>query len=273
MHQTYLLTGRRRLAEESVERAFQLAWERWPEVASDRDPTGWVRAAAHECAMSPWQRLYRSHQHPDRPAVHLERSRPPLRAALLALPPVHRRALLLSDGLGLGLPETAAETEASTPATANRLLHARSAVARRVPELRTPELLRAHLGALTVTGPAVKLPAARAVRTASERKTRFWTRLTVGCLVLLAAVTAFALATAPTHYARPTGPPHRVEGVPPRGGPQQLTAADTKLWKKLTTNEPHGPGRLVPQTLLTTSQPRFTGSECRFRFANHVHWL
>jgi hypothetical protein len=65
--------------------------------------------------------------------------------------------------------------------------------------------------------------------------------------VVLAAVTSFALATTPTHYARPTGPPQRVEGVPPRGGPEKLTAADKKLRKKLSGTEPHGPGRLVPQ--------------------------
>ncbi|MFF3150714.1 helix-turn-helix domain-containing protein, partial [Streptomyces sp. NPDC057927] len=48
VRQTYLLTGRRELARESVECAFQLAWYRWPEVAMDRDPAGWVRATAHE---------------------------------------------------------------------------------------------------------------------------------------------------------------------------------------------------------------------------------
>lgn len=53
VRQTYLLTGRRELARESVERAFQLAWHRWPEVAMDPDPAGWVRATAYECALSP----------------------------------------------------------------------------------------------------------------------------------------------------------------------------------------------------------------------------
>lgn len=53
VHQTYLLTGRRGLSRESVEHAFLLAWQRWPEVAVDRDPVGWVRAAAYEYALSP----------------------------------------------------------------------------------------------------------------------------------------------------------------------------------------------------------------------------
>ena len=40
VRQAYLLTGRRELARESVERAFQTAWQRWPEVAVDR-PRPW----------------------------------------------------------------------------------------------------------------------------------------------------------------------------------------------------------------------------------------
>ncbi len=53
VRQAYLLTGRRDLAHESVERAFQRAWDHWPEVARDPDPPGWVRAAAHDWALSP----------------------------------------------------------------------------------------------------------------------------------------------------------------------------------------------------------------------------
>uniref|UniRef100_UPI000BF1CF85 helix-turn-helix domain-containing protein n=1 Tax=Streptomyces sp. st170 TaxID=1828058 RepID=UPI000BF1CF85 len=120
VRQTYLLTGRRALARESVERAFELAWQRWPEVAVDRDPAGWVRAAAYEYAMSPWHRLRRTHRHPDAPPT--EPGKRALFDALLDLPPAYRRTLLLYDGVGLDLPETAAETEASTPAAAGRLM-------------------------------------------------------------------------------------------------------------------------------------------------------
>uniref|UniRef100_UPI0011801B72 helix-turn-helix domain-containing protein n=1 Tax=Streptomyces sp. NRRL B-24572 TaxID=1962156 RepID=UPI0011801B72 len=56
VHQTYLLTGRRGLSREAVEHAFHHAWQRWPEVAVDADPAGWVRAAAYEYALSPWHR-------------------------------------------------------------------------------------------------------------------------------------------------------------------------------------------------------------------------
>ena len=143
VRQTYLLTGRRELARESVERAFQIAWQRWPEVARDRDPAGWVRAVAYECALSPWHRLRPRHRHPEPPpADAFDRA---LMDTLLQLPPSYRRTLLLYDGVGLGLPETAAETEASTRAAVNRLMHAREAVAERLPELADPEVLHWRL--------------------------------------------------------------------------------------------------------------------------------
>ncbi|MFD3971348.1 helix-turn-helix domain-containing protein [Streptomyces cyaneofuscatus] len=252
VRQTYLLTGRRSLARESVERAFQLAWHRWPEVAVDRDPVGWVRAAAYEYAMSPWHRLRRVHRHPDEPPT--EPARRALFEALLDLPPAYRRTLLLYDGVGLDLPETAAETEASTPAAAGRLEVARAAVAERVPELAAAaspaeqsELLHDRLGGLAR---AEHVPAplpARTVRTGSENKARLWTRAAIAFAALLIGATALTLHTAPTHYEQPLSPPERVGGVPPRGGPQKLTPQDLKLQKSLKEQLAHGPERLVPR--------------------------
>ncbi|ARI52691.1 helix-turn-helix domain-containing protein [Streptomyces griseobrunneus] len=252
VRQTYLLTGRRRLARESVERAFQLAWHRWPEVAVDRDPAGWVRAAAYEYAMSPWHRLRRTHRHPDAPPT--EPARRALFEALLDLPPAYRRTLLLYDGVGLDLPETAAETEASTPAAAGRLEVARAALAERLPELAAAdspaeqsELLHHRLGGLA-RAEHVPTPApARKVRTGSEDKARLWTRAAIAFAALLIGATALTLHTAPTHYEPPIAPPERVGGVPPRGGPQKLTAQDLKLQKSLNEQLAHGPERLVPE--------------------------
>ncbi|MFI0006670.1 helix-turn-helix domain-containing protein [Streptomyces globisporus] len=251
VRQTYLLTGRRALARESVERAFELAWQRWPEVAVDRDPAGWVRAAAYEYAMSPWHRLRRTHRHPDAPPT--EPGKRALFDALLDLPPAYRRTLLLYDGVGLDLPETAAETEASTPAAAGRLMTARAAVAERLPELadaapaEQSALLQDRLGGLARAEHVPVPRPARAVRTGSESKARLWTRAAVAGFALLIAVTGLTLHTAPTHYEQPISPPERVGGVPPRGGPQKLTAQDLKLQKSLNEQVAHGPERLVPQ--------------------------
>ncbi|WP_406061383.1 helix-turn-helix domain-containing protein [Streptomyces sp. NBC_01077] len=244
VHQTYLLTGRRRLSREAVEYAFHHAWEHWPDVAVDADPVGWVRATAYEYALSPWHRLRRTHKHPDSPPT--EASRRALLTALLELPPPYRRTVLLYDGLGLDLPETAAETEASTPAAANRLLHARTVLGKRVPELAEPEALHRRLSALVTEAPTATLPAARAVRTGSERRTRTWTRAVLGVTAVLIGVTGFTAATAPTRYIPVNVPGETVNGVPVRGGPQKLRLEDLELRDILRSEPNPGPERLTP---------------------------
>ncbi|WP_373412822.1 sigma factor-like helix-turn-helix DNA-binding protein, partial [Streptomyces sp. NRRL B-24572] len=232
------------LSREAVEHAFHHAWQRWPEVAVDADPAGWVRAAAYEYALSPWHRLRRAHKHPDAPPAEADRRA--LLGALLDLPPAYRRTVLLYDGLGLDLPETAAETEASTPAAANRLLHARTVIAERVPELTAPEDLHRRLSALVAEAPAAALPAPRAVRTGSERRARTWTRAVLGVTAILIAVTGFTVVTAPTRYIPVNAPGETVNGVPVRGGPQKLRPEDVELRNKLRSEPNPGPERLVP---------------------------
>ncbi|QNP64837.1 helix-turn-helix domain-containing protein [Streptomyces genisteinicus] len=245
VRQTFVLTGRRRLAHRSVEHAFRLAWQRWPEVATDRDPTGWVRAAAYEYAMSPWHRLRPAHRHPDEPPADAARSE--LLTALHTLPPACLRTLLLYDGLGLDLPETAAETEASTPAAAARVLHAREAVAGRVPRLAAEAALQDELRALATGGPDPAPPPAREVRTGCERSAEVWTRVVVVATALIAAATVIALLTSPGHYEPPMPPTRQVEGVPaPHSGPERLTAEDRKLRDRLAAEPAAGPERLLP---------------------------
>jgi DNA-directed RNA polymerase specialized sigma24 family protein/DNA-binding XRE family transcriptional regulator len=245
VRQTYLLGGRRRLALESVEHAFHLAWQRWPEVAVDRDPAGWVRAVAYEYAMSPWNRLRAVHRYPDEPPQG-----DPLGAlfeALQELPPAYRRALLLHDGLGLGLPETAAETEASTRATANRLLHAREALTERLPELADPGVLRDRLTALADAGSEPLTAPASAVRGGCERRARTWTRTVATATALMAAATVFTMATAPRQYEPPASATRQIDGVPgPQHGPYTLTAKEKSLRDKLREGPGSGPERLAP---------------------------
>lgn len=243
VRQAYLLTGRRELARESVERAFQLAWERWPEVAVDRDPAGWVRAAAYEFALSPWQRLRPRNRQPEAPVA--DPSDRALMAVLLKLPPPQRRTLLLYDGVGLDLPETAAETEASTPATAGRLLRAREAVATRLPELSDPGELHRRLAELASTE-RLRAPASRTVRTGGERRARFWTRAAIAFTVALIGTTALTLRTAPTHYEPPVAPGAEVQGVPARVAQGSLSDTEVALREKLREGAGSGPERVVP---------------------------
>uniref|UniRef100_UPI00404022A3 RNA polymerase subunit sigma-70 n=1 Tax=Streptomyces sp. SS7 TaxID=3108485 RepID=UPI00404022A3 len=244
VRQTYLLCGRRELARESVERAFQLAWQRWPEVAVDRDPAGWVRAAAHEYALSPWHRFRPRFRHPEPPpADAADRA---LLAVLLALPASYRRTVLLYDGVGLDLPETAAETEASTPATANRLLHAREALAASLPQLADPAALHERLAELAS---AQRLRAARpaTVRAGGEARARFWTRAAIAFTVAIIGATALTVHSAPTRYDPPVPPGATVRGVPPEAAPGTLSKKQTALRKKLRANPANGPERLAPQ--------------------------
>ncbi|MFC8140489.1 helix-turn-helix domain-containing protein [Streptomyces paradoxus] len=243
VRQTYLLTGHRELARESVERAFQIAWQRWPEVARDRDPAGWVRAMAYECALSPWHKLRPRYRHPEPPPPDaFDRA---LMDSLLKLPPSYRRTLVLYDGVGLGLPETAAETEASTRAAVNRLAHAREAVAERLPELADPETLHWRLVELASVE---RLRAAKpsVVRKGGERRARFWTRAAIAFTIALIGTTALTVRTAPTHYEPPVPEGETVQGVPPRMAPGPLSESERELRAKLRKEEQRGPERLLP---------------------------
>ncbi|MCX5177438.1 helix-turn-helix domain-containing protein [Streptomyces virginiae] len=248
--QAYLLTGRRALALEAVEKAFVQAWDRWPEVTTDPDPVGWVRAIAYEYALSPWHRFRRAHRHLDKPPA--EPADRILLDALLSLSPANRRTVLLYDGVGLDLPDTAAETEATTPTAGNRLVHAHADLADRIPELadvpleKQSALLRDLFTALR---PAVDLeprPAA-VVRGGGERRTRLWTRATLSLTAMIAVSTSYTLMTAPTHYEPPLAPGESVSGVPPLAGPQQLTDRGKQLHDKLRAHPEAGPARIAPR--------------------------
>ncbi|CAM5262843.1 hypothetical protein SALBM135S_04126 [Streptomyces alboniger] len=243
VRQAYLLTGRRSLAQESVERAFHRAWQRWPEVAVDRDPAGWVRAAVHDYAMSPWHRFRPGLRHPDAlPADPTDRA---FLRVLLSLPPAQRRTLLLYDGVGLDLPETAAETEASTPAAAYRLMHARETVADALPALAAPEEIHRRLGDLAATEKP-RPPTPERLRRGGEHRARVWTRAAIAFTALIIGATALTLQTAPTRYEAPLSPGRPISNIPPRMGPAPLTAESRALRAYLDAQLSTGPGHLTP---------------------------
>ncbi|WP_373431743.1 RNA polymerase sigma factor [Streptomyces achromogenes] len=244
VRQAYLLSGRRELARESVEQAFQLAWQRWPEVAVDPDPAGWVRAAAYEYALSPWHRFRPRYRHAEPPPA--EAPDRALLDVLLTLPAPYRRTLLLYDGVGLDLPETAAETEASTPAAAYRLLHAREALAARLPELASPLVLHRRL-AEVASAERLRAPEPPTVRLGGERRARFWTGAAIAFTIAIIGATALTARTAPTRYEPPVPPGETVQGIPPRAAQGTLSDAQLKLRAKLRSETQSGPDRLLPR--------------------------
>lgn len=241
--QAYLLTGRPERAREAVAWAFHLAWQRWPEVAVDPDPPGWVRAAVYEYALSPWHRLRPARRGADGAAsgpsaVPLGPAQRALLDVLLELPAPYRRVLVLHDGVGLGVAEAAAEVEASVPATAGRLAYARQTVARRLPVLGLAELpwerqgavLRPRLADLATSQP-VAPPGAAAVRGGADRRIRWVTRGAFGLTALVAAATAFTLVTNPYPLGPPGGRPAAqpsaapVVAVSPAAAPREVPDA------------------------------------------------
>lgn len=176
LRQVELLTGSTRLARHAVHRAFDQAWQRWPEVAVDPDPAGWIRAEAHHHALAPWQQLLPWYRTPPRE-----------RSAFQRLSPGTRHAVLLHDGLGLSLRRTAAESMATTSMTRRRIVRGREALG---------EGAAVRLGDLLDEQPEAEYPAAM-VRQLSEQ----WLRIrTVGAVVatmLIALVTAVGLVFGP----------------------------------------------------------------------------
>ncbi|MEW5535134.1 DNA-directed RNA polymerase sigma-70 factor, partial [Streptomyces virginiae] len=88
---------------------------------------------------------------------------------------------------------------------------------------------------------------AAAVRGGGERRTRQWTRATLGLTAMITAATAYTAATAPTRYDPPLAPGESVSGVPPLSGPQQLTERSRQLHDKLRADPEAGPARVAPR--------------------------
>ncbi|WP_405768047.1 RNA polymerase subunit sigma-24 [Actinacidiphila glaucinigra] len=176
LRQVELLTGSMPLARHAVHRAFDLAWQRWPEVAVDPDPAGWIRAEAHHHALAPWQQLLPWFRTPPRERSPFQR-----------LPRGTRHAVLLHDGLGLSLRRTAAESLATTSMTRRRIVRGREALG---------EAAAVRLGDLLDEQPQPEYPAAM-VRELSEQWLRIRTVGAVGATVLIALVTAVGLVFGP----------------------------------------------------------------------------
>ncbi|WP_206442461.1 sigma factor-like helix-turn-helix DNA-binding protein [Streptomyces boncukensis] len=260
--QALLLSGHREIAERAVAHAFHRAWQRWPQVAVDSDPPGWLRAAVYDYALSPWHQLHPARNRPEAPTG------PPadqeLREALLSLPRSYRATLLLCDGLGLSLADAAAETEASTAAAGGRLVHARDRVAAHCAELRAvPPEQRGPLLARRLREVAAALPVRvappRLARRGSEHATRRTTLAALGLTAAVTAATAFTLVS-----AEPSRGPERDwtepeitmsarSGSPSYSGSPSGTAPSGRA---LVSTPPRGHGPRVARPLPGPAEPR-----------------
>ena len=116
--QAYVLTGSREQAQDLTQEALLRAWTHWDRIGSFDNPEAWTRRVLHNLCIASWRRS-RIRARADGPsvdgagAVGAPDTSPDdhvaLAQALRRLPPAQARALLLHDGLGHTVAETATE--------------------------------------------------------------------------------------------------------------------------------------------------------------------
>jgi RNA polymerase sigma-70 factor (ECF subfamily) len=144
--QAYVLTGDRETAKDLTQEALVRAWRRWDRIAGYENPEGWTRRVLHNLCIESWRRATTrdaavlqpmASESPEIPVHHHE-----LAQAMRALPGRQARALLLHDGLGLTVPETAAELDAPEGTVRSWLSRSRKLVAARIQQSDQPPLRR-----------------------------------------------------------------------------------------------------------------------------------
>jgi RNA polymerase sigma-70 factor (ECF subfamily) len=138
----YVLTGSRESAQDLTQEALLRAWKRWDKVVVYENPEAWTRKVLHNLCIDSWRKHRQRSRHPqveldsppDReiPNDHYE-----LAQAMRSLPGGQARALLLHDGLGMTVKETAAEIGVPEGTVKSWLSRARALVAHRLDPART----------------------------------------------------------------------------------------------------------------------------------------
>jgi len=110
--QAYVLTGSRELAEDLTHEAFLRAWKHWQRIADYEGPEAWTRRVLHNLCIDSWRKT-RSRDHkasnPVPSSVEIPTHHLQLAEAMRTLPGAQARALLLHDGLGMSIAETAGD--------------------------------------------------------------------------------------------------------------------------------------------------------------------
>jgi RNA polymerase sigma-70 factor (ECF subfamily) len=122
----YLLTGNRHDAEELTQEAFLKLWERWSNVQSFANPTGYLYRTALNLFRMRWRRASVAARRVARlihrsDPIDAAESRHEIDRALATLPPRQRVAVVLTELLDMTSTE-AAEAMSVKPATVRRLV-------------------------------------------------------------------------------------------------------------------------------------------------------
>jgi RNA polymerase sigma-70 factor (ECF subfamily) len=135
--QAYVLTGSQETAQDLTQEALLRAWKHWGKITAYESPEAWTRRVLHNLCIQSWRktrpkRFARLHEIPasaEVPAHHHL-----LAEAMRSLPGEQARALLLHDGLGMTVAETALELGAPEGTVKSWLSRSRKVVAARIEE-------------------------------------------------------------------------------------------------------------------------------------------
>jgi RNA polymerase sigma-70 factor (ECF subfamily) len=133
--QAYLLVGNPEDAQDLVQEVYLRVWRNWDRVSSLDNSVAWSRSVLHNLAIGRWRRLkiQRSRSHlnsratvatPEVSADHLD-----LISALMSLPTIQRRVLVLRAFDGLSTADIAAEIGTSEATVRLWLSRARASIA------------------------------------------------------------------------------------------------------------------------------------------------
>lgn len=108
--QAFVLTGSREVAQDLTQESLLRAWKHWARVADYDDPEGWTRRVLHNLCIQSWRRSRPRRFDPagDAPGtVEVSDQHVLLAQAMRSLPGKQARALLLHDGIGMTISQTA----------------------------------------------------------------------------------------------------------------------------------------------------------------------
>jgi RNA polymerase sigma-70 factor (ECF subfamily) len=115
--QAYVLTGSLEQAQDLTQEALLRAWTHWDRITGYEDPEGWTRRVLHNLCIQSWRKAQVRRFDAPRavatstvaPAADVPEDHVRLAEAMRHLPGDQARALLLHDGLGMTVAETARE--------------------------------------------------------------------------------------------------------------------------------------------------------------------
>jgi RNA polymerase sigma-70 factor (ECF subfamily) len=141
--QAYVLTGSREQAQDLTQEALVRAWTHWDRIAGYENPEAWTRRVLHNLCIQSWRssHLRRSVELlPQATTDDVPEDHVLLAEAMRRLPGPQARALLLHDGLGMTVTETARELGVPDGTVKSWLSRARKIVAANLTwSVRTPQ--------------------------------------------------------------------------------------------------------------------------------------